>query len=152
MSNFLQDKNNRLSNKQNKKEQKKQLNKALHQVFGMAMEGQIASLNHMGQQYVMLRNDKLNELIQNGGRMNATPQQKEFNASYQQLLQFMQTLDTSDVDSDENRAFEALDGLTFDFSEARFKRDQEDAVNEFKKVLEEFPFLTDSKVKSGKLT
>jgi outer membrane protein OmpA-like peptidoglycan-associated protein len=150
MSNFFKNKNNGLSAQQNKKEQKKAINKALHQVFAMAREGQVASLNHEGVVYLMLRNDKFTELIQNGGRLNSTPQQQEFNRSYQQLLQFLGTLDVTN--ERQNEAFNELDALTFDFSEARMKKEQEKVVEDYKAVLEKFPELTEPTKQAGKLT
>ena len=67
-----------VSGRQQSKDIKKQLNKALHMTFKRAMEGQVAGLLHLGQQYVMVRQDVLQQMISTGGRVIQSPEQKEF--------------------------------------------------------------------------
>lgn len=115
------------------KEDKKAVTKALHQTFKMAMEGQLAGINHNGIQYLMMRQDIFNEIIKSGGRVLLTDEQKNFSKHYQVLLQIMNVLNIED--EHESNLFDEIDQFTFDFSQIM---NNQGAVKERKDVLEKF--------------
>ena len=100
--------------RQQNKDQKKGVTKALHETFKMAMTGQISGINHQGVQYLMLRQDVFNDIIQNGGKLITTEEQKVFYQHYQILLNLMQSLNIED--EVESALFDEIDQFTFDFS------------------------------------
>lgn len=101
--------------KQQKKEDKKGLTKALHEAFKVAGQGQVAGINHHGTHYLLTRKDVFENIIQNGGKMLLSPEQKEFFQEYQVLLHIMESLDTSIPE--ESDLFTEVDQFTFDFSQ-----------------------------------
>lgn len=146
MSDFIQRYKNKIGGAKGKdqgKSGKKQTTKALFQALKLSSDCQIAGILHDGRKYVMLSEDKMNELIQNGGRILSTPEQKQFNAQYQVLLQLMANMDNEN--EDENDLFTELDQLTFDFSDAmngtketrkRVTQTFEDLINGNEKLIE----------------
>ena len=131
-----------LSPKKQGKEDKKGITKALHQVFKMAMEGQVAGLNHGDTQYVMMRQDVLQQFVQNGGQVNMTPEQKLFRDEYQVLLHIMQKLDDT-LDEEVAELFTEIDSFTFDFSDAMNgnKKDQALVLKRYQEMLDKHPKL-----------
>lgn len=104
-----------MSGKQQKKEDRKSVTKALHDTFKYAMNGQVAGIQHEGQQYLMMRQDIFNDIIKNGGKVLLTEEQKSFHAEYQILLNMMQSLNIED--ENESALFDEIDQFTFDFSQ-----------------------------------
>lgn len=117
--------------KNQNKEEKKGVVKALQKSFKLAQDGQLAALMHLGSKYFMMREDILQNLIQNQGKVINTPELIEYNKNYQILLHMMQSLDTSE--EKQEKAFNEIDAFTFDFSQhfQGFKKDREKVLKRF---------------------
>ena len=140
MSEFINKYKNKMKGvkaKTNVKEERKAVTKALHQTLKMAMEGQIAGLIHNGKKFIMLSEENLNSLIQNGGQLIVTEEQKEFRINHQILLNLMSNMNVEH--DDENDLFTELDSFTFDFSQSMngLKSDRENVMNRFMKLVNE---------------
>lgn len=145
MSNFVQKYKNKMGGMKGKnvaKDSKKQTTKALHQALKLAQDDQIAGIIHLGTNYVMLKQDMLNQLIQNGGRIATTPEQKEFQVQYQVLLNLMKNMNVEL--EDENELFTDLDSFTFDFAQATngLKEERKRVSKEFKELIDSNEKLT----------
>jgi hypothetical protein len=94
---------------------------------------------HLGVQHVMMRMDKFQEAVQNGGQINLTPEQQNFRNLYQKNLQLMQKMDTHN--EKENEHFTFFDSLTFEFSDAMNgnKKERDSIIKKFEKYLDENP-------------
>ena len=125
------------------KENKKAVTKALHDTFKMAIQGQVAGINHNGAQYLMMRQDIFQNIIQNGGQLLVTEEQKEFHQSYQVLLHMMENLNPEDPI--EAELHDEIDQFTFDFSDnmnnPKGEKRRKEILNEFKETVEEYPLL-----------
>ena len=104
-----------IGKRQQGKENKKGVTKALHDTFNLAKTGQVGGIQHEGVQYLMLRQDVFQNIIQNGGQMLVSEEQKAFHKEYQVLLNMMQSLNIEDPD--ESELFDEIDQFSFDFSQ-----------------------------------
>ena len=129
--------------KQMGKEDKKGITKALHQSFKLAMQGQVAGIQHNGVQYMMLRQDVFQGIIQNGGQMLLTDEQKEFHKHYQILMHMMQNLNIEDPE--ESEVFDEIDQFSFDFSQnmndPKGGKKRREILAEFKETIASIPLL-----------
>lgn len=119
--------------KQIKRDGKKAVTKALHEAFKMAQGGQVAGINHHGEQFLVLKQSLFNEIIQSGGKMLLSEEQKEFYRNHQILLHMMQSLNIEDAD--ESMLFDEIDQFTFDFAE---NMNDPKKAKKRREVLEEF--------------
>ena len=129
--------------KQMGKEDKKGITKALHQSFKLAMQGQVAGIQHNGVQYMMMRQDVMQGIIQNGGQMLLTDEQKVFHKHYQILMHMMQNLNIEDPA--ESEIFDEIDQFSFDFSQImndpNKAKERREVIKEFNEKVESFPLL-----------
>ncbi len=158
----------KVQNKKSSKDAKKSLEKALMTAYKMAANGETAAIQHKGQVFVMARKDIFDEGVRNNGQFNLSPEQKEFQKSYQKLLETMGKLqyevkDRDQFDTDDlykmhvdmmNRnlvLFNGLDEFTFEFSEAmpKSKAERKRVTDEFNKYFIDNPIL--EQVHSGRL-
>ena len=146
------------------KEEKKQLDRALKQALKLSIDGQIAVMQDgNGHKHIMIREDKLNEAIQNvqKGLGFVTQPSKElldYNKLHQEVLQVMSKLDYEELgrdqfDSDEDYdlhkkivkrnqdLFDDIDQFTFEFSEGLMngKNYRKNVVDNYKKFRESHP-------------
>ena len=130
--------------KQMTKEGKKAITKALHDTFKMAMTGQVAGIQHNGVQYMMMRQDVLQGIIQNGGQLLTSDEQREFHQHYQVLMHMMGTLNIEDPE--ESELFDEIDQFSFDFSQhmndAKATKKRAEILKEFKDTIANNPLLT----------
>jgi hypothetical protein len=134
-----------VSKKKGSKEDKKNLNASLKRALKIASDGQVAQINNQGTIYFMLRQDKLDELIRTGGRLNASPEMIDFIIAHRLALHMMNTLDTSNEDQEE--MFFEIDQFTFDFGPAMqgLASERKEIIDKFNEVVEKFPFLKELK-------
>ena len=129
------------------KEDKKAVTKALHQTFKMAMQGQVAGIQHNGVQYLMMRQDIMQGIIKNGGQMLLTDEQKEFHQNYQILMHMMQNLNIEDPL--ESEIFDEIDQFSFDFSQnmndPKGEKKRAEILKEFQDTIAEYPLLVKMK-------
>ena len=129
--------------KQQSKDAKKAITKALHQTFKMAIDGQLAGINHDGIQYVMMKQELFNNIIQTGGKVLISDEQKAFHKEYQILLNMMQSLQIED--EEESRLFDEVDQFTFEFSQfmndPNASKKRREIVTEFKELVDTSPIL-----------
>ena len=133
-----------VSQRQQNKEQKKGVTKALHDAFNLAISGQVAGIQHNGVQYLMLKQEVFQSIVQNGGQMLLTDEQKAFHQEYQILMHMMQSLDIEDPD--ESELFDEIDQFSFDFSQnmndPKGKAKRKAIVVEFKETIASNELLT----------
>lgn len=122
-----------VTSKQQTKDEKKSITKALHQTFKLAMEGQMAGIEHLGIQYFMMRQDIFNSIVQSGGKILITEEQKDFHQHYLILLNIMQSLNIED--DKESALHDEIDQFTFEFSQ--YMNDQK-ATKKRKEILKKF--------------
>ena len=129
--------------RQMNKDGKKAITKALHDTFKMAMTGQVAGIQHNGVQYMMMRQDVMQGIIQNGGQMLLTDEQKEFHQNYQILMHMMQNLNIEDPT--ESELFDEIDQFSFDFSQnmndPKGAKKRKEILKEFHETIAEHPLL-----------
>lgn len=122
-----------VSPKQQKKEEKRSITKALNDTFKMAMDNQVAGIQHQGIMYVMMKQEIFNQAIQTGGKILVSDEQKDFHSNYQILLHMMQGLNIED--EKEAELYAEIDQFTFDFSQ--YMNDQ-NAAKKRREILKEF--------------
>lgn len=131
--------------KQQNKDNKKAVTKALHDTFKMAMQGQVAGIQHNGVQYVMMKHEVFTQVIQSGGKMLISDEQKVFHQHYQILMHLMQGLNMEV--QEEADLFADIDQFTFDFSQhmndPNGAKQRREILKEFKETIDGSKLLTD---------
>lgn len=132
-----------VKSRQMSKETKKGVTKALHETFKMAMTGQVAGIMHNGVQYMMLRQDVFQGIIQNGGQLLVNDEQREFHQNYQILMHMMQNLNIEVPE--ESELFDEIDQFSFDFSQnmndPKGAKKRKEILKEFHETIAEHPLL-----------
>ncbi len=125
------------------KENKKAVTKALHETFKMAMTGQVAGIQHNGVQYMMMRQDVLQGIIQNGGQVIITDEQKVFHQGHQILMHMMGNLNLEDPT--ESEIYDDIDQFSFDFSQnmndPKGEKKRVEILKEFNDTVAKYPLL-----------
>ena len=131
------------SPRQQVKEGRKAVTKALHEAFKMAISGQVAGINHEGKQYLLVEKTIFEGIIQSGGKMLLSDEQKAFHAEYQILMNMMQSLNIED--EKEAALFDEIDQFSFDFSQymndPKGAKKRREVLKEFKETIESDPLL-----------
>lgn len=152
---------------------KKQFDKAMRQVMTIAEQEGMAIVGHNDKLYTIVRNDKVQEAVNNAVQMgrfqlNVPPDMKKFQESHQEVLAIMSKLDYEELgrdqfDTDEDFAlhqkivrrnadlFDDIDQFTFKFSSGYQKnktarKEILDNYKEFRANHPEIEEILDSKV------